>query len=150
MKKLSILFIAVALLSSCKNEDKEEPVSAKENKTIKVEEKKKPVLEQFCYLAVVGEKEHLKDTTELNLQFTREGIKGEYNWIPAEKDARKGTFEGEKVAKNTIKAKYIYMQEGQEQSKVMIIKMTENAAKVSLDPGSDFETTTKLKKVTCN
>ena len=42
------------------------------------------------------------------------------------------------------------MQEGQEQSKVMIIKMTENAAKVSLDAGSDFETTTKLKKVTCN
>ena len=31
------------------------------------------------------------------------------------------------------------MQEGQEQSKVMIIKMTENA-KVSLDAGSDFET----------
>ena len=52
-----------------------------------------------------------KDVLELNLTIMGDNVTGHYNWLPAEKDQRKGSLKGE-MKDNVIEANYIFSQEG--------------------------------------
>jgi hypothetical protein len=88
-----------------------------------------------------------KDVEELTLAITGNEVTGMYNWLPAEKDQRKGSLTGT-LEGNSIKAKYIFMQEGIENSADINIQIEVNKASVSGGaPELGLEST--IKKAEC-
>lgn len=69
-----------------------------------------PRFESHCYKQVTGEGENT-DITLLTLTQNGETISGNYYWLPAFKDRRLGSFEGEKSEKG-YQVTYAYEQEG--------------------------------------
>jgi hypothetical protein len=69
-----------------------------------------PAAETLCYQQVTGEGEN-QDISVVVLNVKGESAEGSYDWLPAFKDHRKGTFKGTRKAK-TITADYTYSQEG--------------------------------------
>ncbi|GAA4309406.1 hypothetical protein GCM10023149_03690 [Mucilaginibacter gynuensis] len=63
----------------------------------------------ICFLHTEGTRQ--QDTTFVHLIIDGDKITGQMNWIPSEKDSRKGTIEGTQDG-NTIKAIWTYSQEG--------------------------------------
>jgi hypothetical protein len=62
-----------------------------------------------CYLHLEG-----RDSTTLKLRM-RGSVEGEFNWIPAEKDARRGTIVA-RISGDMIKGTWTFMQEGMKDS----------------------------------
>ena len=56
-------------------------------------------------------------------------VSGNYNWIPAEKDQRKGTLDGT-LTDNTVTAQYRFIQEGMEQTTTLKIRLMDDKAQV--------------------
>ncbi len=69
------------------------------------------------------------DIEELTLVITGNQVTGMYNWLPAEKDQRKGKLTGS-ISGSTINAKYTFMQEGVEDSADIIIQIDDDKASV--------------------
>ena len=63
----------------------------------------------YCFLRTEGTSN--QDTTAIHLTIDAGKVSGEMQWLPKEKDARKGTLEGT-MKGNDIKAVWTYMQEG--------------------------------------
>lgn len=74
----------------------------------------------YCYLRTEGTNN--QDTTIV--QFTVDGdrVEGVMNWMPAEKDSRKGVLTGT-ISGEEIKATWNYMQEGLRDSIVVAFKL---------------------------
>lgn len=88
------------------------------------------------------------DVEELTLAITGNQVTGMYNWLPAEKDQRKGTFTGTITGK-TINAKYTFMQEGIEESTNISIEIKDD--KVSVNGGNpELGLQAEIKKADCN
>ncbi len=62
-----------------------------------------------CYLSVGGGNQ--RDTSYVKLEFDSDSIHGIFNWIPYEKDSRKGTIAGIKKA-DTLDVIWTFQQEG--------------------------------------
>lgn len=67
------------------------------------------------------------DIAELNLTIGQSGVSGEYNWLPAYKDARLGTFTGV-LDGNDARVSYRYTQEGQRGTVTLDIALREKQA----------------------
>lgn len=63
----------------------------------------------ICFLHTDGTAN--QDSTIIHLMIDGDKVTGDMNWIPKEKDARKGKLEGTQAG-NTIKAVWSFMQEG--------------------------------------
>lgn len=64
---------------------------------------------EYCFYATEGTA--AQDTTKVNLHINGDKVTGDMNWLPKEKDARKGTLMGN-LTGNVIKALWSYGQEG--------------------------------------
>ncbi|MDB5128815.1 hypothetical protein [Mucilaginibacter sp.] len=64
---------------------------------------------EYCFIRTEGTSN--QDTTAVHLVINADKVNGEMNWIPKEKDARKGTLVGT-MSGNNIKAVWTFMQEG--------------------------------------
>lgn len=67
----------------------------------------------MCFLKVDG-----RDTSRINLTITGNQVSGNYDWLPYEKDARRGTLKGTMEGSGTeqkIQATWSYLQEGMSQ-----------------------------------
>jgi hypothetical protein len=79
----------------------------------------------MCFLKVEG-----RDTSRIQLTITGSQISGNYDWLPYEKDARRGTLKGTMEgsgAEQKIQATWSYMQEGMSQElpfEAMLIRET--------------------------
>ncbi|PWW04509.1 hypothetical protein DFR52_1011208 [Hoeflea marina] len=69
------------------------------------------------------------DIAELLFTVTEDRAAGEYNWLPQEKDQRRGTFSGP-VAGNRIAANYQFSQEGQTATAELAITVDETQATI--------------------
>lgn len=137
MKALSYILFAL-LLWSCTTEKKEQTTTAEVS-----EEKLLCFRNEYPFKDNSGK----MDVEELTLTITGKDVTGMYNWLPAEKDQRKGKFTGT-IEGNTILAKYIFMQEGIENSTDINIQIDDKEASVSGGaPELGLEST--LKKVEC-
>lgn len=67
---------------------------------------------EYCFLLTEGGNQ---DTTNIHLIIDAGKLSGEMNWIPKEKDSRKGTLTGT-VAGDKIDAVWRFMQEGMKDS----------------------------------
>ncbi|PWK78683.1 hypothetical protein LX99_01131 [Mucilaginibacter oryzae] len=68
-----------------------------------------PVNMEYCFYTTDGTT--AQDTTEVNLRINGNDVTGDMNWLPKEKDARRGSLTG-KLNDNVIKALWTYNQEG--------------------------------------
>lgn len=71
----------------------------------------------------------ITDVEELKISVVGDQATGEYNWLPAQKDKRRGEFEGN-FAKDTVQATYTYEQEGTQESVPISIFIEEDQATV--------------------
>lgn len=112
MKKLALVFCAACMtLASCSSPDGKQnntdTLAATDTSAMpKTDDNKAKAL---CFLLTEGQKQ--QDTTSIELVIKGDTITGVMNWMPYEKDARKGKLQGIKSGGN-INATWSFMQEG--------------------------------------
>lgn len=76
---------------------------------------------RYCFLRTEGTDN--QDTTTVQFSFNEDNVAGEMNWIPKEKDSRKGVLTGT-ILGDEIKAVWSYMQEGMKDSMTVAFKLS--------------------------
>lgn len=79
---------------------------------------------QYCFYHTDGTA--AQDTTTVNMLINGNKVTGKMNWLPKEKDARKGTIEG-KLSGNAIKAVWTFAQEGSKDTMTVEFQLRGNA-----------------------
>lgn len=105
MKNLLIIFFSMMILSSCTTNVNK---ARSEDSTVLNPEAANGTA-QLCFQKLEGTAN--QDTTYLKLIINGSSVSGELNYLPYEKDSRKGTISGSRNG-NLIKAVWRYMQEG--------------------------------------
>lgn len=147
MKGFYVLGVLVLLiLSSCDNTKK---VTDKATREIEeVLNTNRTVKETGCYLTV-NTYEVGNDTLQLNYTvYDTDEVAGKFNWIPAEKDALKGSFEGAKH-QNYLKGVYNYIQEGIPGTAPIEIKIVNTKAEVKLIKDEEADLVFTLSETAC-
>lgn len=101
---------------------------------------------EVCFLNVTGET--IKDSLEMHLKIDENKVSGIYNWLPAEKDSRKGKISGTKSG-NSINGKYEFVQEGGKYTQPILIELHENSATVTTNPGMQDKMVVEIEEVEC-
>ncbi|NOW97417.1 hypothetical protein [Mucilaginibacter sp. SG564] len=79
---------------------------------------------QYCFYHTDGTA--AQDTTTVNILINGDQVTGKMNWVPKEKDARKGTISG-KLNGNAIKALWTFSQEGSKDTMSVEFQLRGNA-----------------------
>ncbi len=135
-KKTKIVAVLVVLLTSCNTSNK---TTDAENTVVEdtlVENTQTETISPIkkeCFRNEMPYKDGsgLKDIEELNYTLLEnQKVTGVYNWLPAEKDQREGTFEGT-LEGNKINGMYKFQQEGIQDSTSITIMLENNQVVVS-------------------
>ncbi|UZR97192.1 hypothetical protein [Chondrinema litorale] len=104
---------------------------------------------EICYKNVFPYRDNpmMKDIQELNLVIDGDQVSGEYNWLPAEKDQRKGSLTGT-IEDNIIIAEYQFMQEGNEETASITIDIDHQKA-VIVGGNPELGLNATIKKIDC-
>lgn len=68
-----------------------------------------PTVSSLCFLRIDGKAK--PDSTSIELVIKGDKVSGQMNWMPYQKDSRKGALEGT-IKGDTIQARWTFMQEG--------------------------------------
>ena len=110
MKKY--LIIPALIFAACTGNDEKKTASSKQD-TAGTPTAKAPIQKkEYCFLLTEGGNQ---DTTKIHLRIDADKVSGEMNWIPKEKDSRKGSLTGT-VTGDEIDAVWRFMQEGMKDS----------------------------------
>ncbi|ASV30730.1 hypothetical protein [Maribacter cobaltidurans] len=122
----TVLLGISVLVTGCKNGDKQK--NDMEESTAKTSISNKG---QLCFQNVYPYQDNpsTQDVLELNLTIDGNTVSGNYNWLPAEKDQRKGTLNGT-LTDDNVTAQYHFMQEGMEQTAMLKIRLMDDKAQV--------------------
>ena len=105
MKYLILLFAATLTIVSCSSDNKKD---ADITDTTALN-KKAPIVHALCFLRTEGSNN--ADSTSIELVIKGNKVTGLMNWMPYQKDSRKGTLAGT-LSNNVIRATWTFMQEG--------------------------------------
>jgi hypothetical protein len=108
MKYLSLLCLAALAISSCSSPDSKQ-ARTDTAATSLVAKPAEDTASALCFLLTEGQTG--QDTTSIELVIEGDSVTGVMNWMPYEKDARKGKLKGIKSG-DEIKATWSFMQEG--------------------------------------
>ena len=110
MKYFNLLCLASLLIASCSsNSNKTENKDAGKADSTNVIANNAATDTSRCFLLTEGKKN--QDSTTIELAIKNDKVIGQMNWLPYQKDSRKGTLTG--IAKgDTINAVWSFMQEG--------------------------------------
>ena len=100
--KLITMFGVLLIIASCSADGTRN--AAKTNTTVKA-----PIAQALCFLSTAGN--NSRDSTSIELVIKNNKITGQMNWLPYQKDSRKGTLTGT-INNDTINAIWTFMQEG--------------------------------------
>ena len=136
MKKLILFAVILINLCACDTNNHSENsnnISVKENYT--------ETDNQYCFLNTVEQKpiiidgkivQEMIDSTTLYFKINDKKVSGTYEYLPAEQDARIGSFEGEFGDDGKIIGLYTFAQEGETYNNAIIIELNGNETTVSL------------------
>ncbi|MCO5934509.1 hypothetical protein NAF17_03060 [Mucilaginibacter sp. RB4R14] len=124
MKPYTILSICALALASCtgngnKGSDTTKTVAEDTSKGARLNAPAQNM--EYCFLRTEGTSN--QDTTAIHLIINAEKVNGEMQWLPKEKDARKGTLEGT-MKGNDIKAVWTFLQEGTKDTMAVAFKLS--------------------------
>jgi len=148
--KLTIIILSVFvgfLFIGCKNSNER-----KQDSNDKDLEKEKPadnITSKLCFRNEYPFQDNpsMKDVEELTLSIEGEKVTGSYNWLPAQKDQRKGSLTGT-IKDKMITAEYRFLQEGIEGTTQLIIIINDEKAEITGgDPELGLNAT--LAKIDC-
>jgi hypothetical protein len=128
MKYINLFCIASLLIASCssnngKSVNKDSP-DANAADTGKVATATgKPVASSLCFLRTEGKTN--QDSISIELVIENNKVTGRMNWMPYQKDSRKGTLDGT-VKGDTINAVWSFMQEGMKDTLNLKFKLSNN------------------------
>ncbi|WP_338792261.1 hypothetical protein [Bernardetia sp. MNP-M8] len=146
----NILFLAL-FLASCSNSNNTQSTEKQDSQTVENQTKEEETVSSktdcFRKETLFADGSGMKDIEELNLTIENQKVTGIYNWLPAEKDQRKGTFEGT-LEENTIQATYTFMQEGKTETTSITLVLEDNKVTISSSDES-LGINTTLEKVEC-
>ncbi|HET8838322.1 MAG TPA: hypothetical protein VFM82_04930 [Flavobacteriaceae bacterium] len=147
MKNIFFIICCFSLIA-CKQNPKNTEIKNPVTKTSEISRSS----EKLCFLSLVGNTEiqgkKVQDSLVLQLEIRGKDVTGIYNWIPAEKDSRRGKISAEKEG-NSIQGSYVFAQEGTQQSQPIHIELQENGVKVATNSGQPDEMKVKIEKVDC-
>jgi hypothetical protein len=138
----AVVLMVVGLVQGCKSPGQPEQQSETTAETT--------TPERFCFRNEFpfADNPSMKDIQELILSVEGDDVTGTYNWLPAEKDQRKGSLKGT-IVNSTIHAEYTFMQEGVESA--TMIKIVFDEAKAEVSGGtSELGLDASMKKVACD
>lgn len=75
----------------------------------------------YCYIRTEGTSN--QDTTKVHFVINEHDISGEMDWLPYEKDSRKGTLQGS-IDGEDVKVQWTYMQEGMQDTLHLQFRLT--------------------------
>ena len=122
MKKYLVIFVLA--FAACTGNDNQKTDTS--DKT-KADTASAPALnepqqkKEYCFVLTEGIGN--KDTTAVHLVINADKLSGEMNWLPKEKDRRKGTLTGT-IAGDEIRAVWSFMQEGTKDSINVMFKLS--------------------------
>lgn len=152
MKKLIFLFSFLLLFACQENNKKKNSQTAEKPEVEKSIDQPGLSRENLCFLSTIGSSEiqgkTVQDSLRLTLEIRKNKVSGTYDWIPAEKDSRKGKLSGTKKG-NLITGEYVFMQEGMEQTQPIVIELHENFAKVTTNGRKPDKMVVNIEKVKC-
>jgi hypothetical protein len=110
MKYQTPFYIALLLLASCTSAgNKQTGTDTLITSDTLANATKTPAAYALCFLRTEGNNK--LDTTSIELVVHGNEVSGQMNWLPYQKDSRKGTLTGT-IKNDTLKATWSFMQEG--------------------------------------
>lgn len=147
---ISILSLFVGFLFiGCKNSNEQKQDS--NTKDLKEESSEENIItNKLCFQNEYPFQDNpsMKDVEELTLSIEGEKVTGTYNWLPAQKDQRKGSLTGT-IKDKMITAQYRFFQEGIEGTTELIIIINDEKAEITGgDPELGLNAT--IAKIDCD
>jgi hypothetical protein len=137
------LFIGF-LFIGCKNSNKQEQPQNEVNSEENI------ITDNLCFQNEYPFQDNpsIKDIQELTLSIEGEQVTGDYNWLPAQKDQRKGSLTGT-IKNNIINAQYRYLQEGIEGVTELTIILNNEKAEIT-GGAPELGLNASIAKIDCN
>jgi hypothetical protein len=124
MKPYTIISMCALALASCtgngnKNADTTKAATADTSEAGKLKTPAQNM--EYCFIRTDGTSN--QDTTAVHLIMKADKVSGEMQWVPKEKDTRKGTLAGT-ISGSDIKAVWTFMQEGMKDTLAVEFKLS--------------------------
>ena len=128
MKNINLFGIAALLIASCSSNNSKpvnkDSVDAHVADTGKITKAANPSMaSSLCFLRTEGKSN--QDSTSIELVIKDNKVTGQMNWMPNQKDSRKGTLEGT-IKGDTINTVWSFMQEGMKDTLNLKFKLSNN------------------------
>ena len=150
MKKLLVLLL-MCCIGCGENKEKQDLQEEKPAPdSVKTAETKAPEKAFLCFFASENENpsRNLRDSIILNIEVTGEVVTGNFDWIPAEKDSRRGFIQGTKTG-DEINGNYAYTQEGVQDTVSVKIQLEGASARITTLSESGEEMSMAVERVDC-
>ncbi len=119
MKKITLSYLVVLLMTACSSPDSRSTKTDTLNNNDTLA-KAKTAVYSLCFL-----NKQAKDSTSIELVIHGITVTGQMNWLPYQKDSRKGTLDG--IIKNdTLHATWSFMQEGMKDTLMLNFRFKDN------------------------
>jgi hypothetical protein len=109
MKNISLILAIAFIIASCNNTGDKSEAASIDTLANSNTPKRTPNAHALCFLRTEGNNN--QDTTSIELVIKDNKVTGLMNWMPFEKDSRKGKLNGT-IKNDTIDAVWSFMQEG--------------------------------------
>lgn len=113
---LALIFAVALGVSACHNRESKQKPQPKDYSVVKAGSDAAD-MDTVCFLGTQG-----TDSTRVSLYINKGDVSGRMDWIPYEKDSRRGKLAGNKKD-SLISAAWIYMQEGKPDSMKVQFKL---------------------------
>ena len=152
MRKLILLLLFISL-GCVDNEEKEKPIASPgkaSGDSVKTSAAAPPEKAFLCFFSTINtaRSENLRDSIILDLELTGEVVTGNLDWIPAEKDSRRGVIQATKNG-DEVKGNYAFIQEGVQDTIFIEIQLQDTSAMVTTLSENGDELTFQVKRVDC-
>ncbi len=153
MKKLYFLLL-ICCIGCVENKESQETLDPAEEMPIKdsLETTAAKASEKsfLCFFAtqIENSAQNLRDSIILNLELTGEVASGNFYWIPAEKDSRRGVIQATKKG-DELKGNYVFTQEGIQDTLFIEIQLQKTSAVITTLSQTGEEMTMQVERVDC-
>jgi hypothetical protein len=122
ISRYGIIACAMTLASCAGNGNKSADTTKTENSADTTAKLSAPAQNmEYCFIHTDGTSS--QDTTAVHLAINESKVSGDMQWMPKEKDSRKGTLEGT-INGNIINAVWTFMQEGMKDTMAVEFKLS--------------------------
>lgn len=153
MMRKCLLIILVCCLGCNENAENSKPGPLQQDlkkDSLTATEEKIPEKAFFCFFSTTNEvpSRDLRDSIILDLELKGEEVTGSFDWIPAEKDSRRGLIQATKKG-DQVQGHYAFMQEGIQDTISIEIQLKGASAMITTLSDNAEEMIFEVERVDC-